>query len=153
MSRAYLRLFRWELILNVGRVSSDTAIYKIMKFSLHVSLRIRILRFLQLCYIYTLSTGWLYYTAAKSRSTLMELLSTVKLYVYTHQFVSQRHGRSINKRNRRCVVRYTHRFVSQWWLRHKSVCVNVALHVYFEAVHILIKVSQSSWEVWSRLNY
>ena len=78
-------------------------------------------------------------------------------HVYTHRFVPQRHckehERRINKRNRRCVVRYTRRFISQSSLRRKSVCVNVALHVYFEAVQILIKVSQSSWEVWSRLNY
>ena len=66
-------------------------------------------------------------------------------HVYTHRFVPQRHckehERRINKRNRRCVVRYTRRFISQSSLRRKSVCVNVALHVYFEAVQILIKAT------------
>ena len=35
------------------------------------------------------------------------------------------HG-CMDKRNRCCVVCYTRRFISQWPLRHKSVCVNVA---------------------------
>ena len=43
----------------------------------------------------------------------------------SRRFVSQRHceehDRSINKRNRRCVVSYTRRIISQRSLRHKSV--------------------------------
>ena len=54
-------------------------------------------------------------------------------YGYTRRFESpicvtmalrgawEEHERSMNKRNRRCAVCYTRRFISQWPLRHKSV--------------------------------
>ena len=54
-----------------------------------------------------------------------EILQVRLSYGYIHRFVSQRHceehGRSINERNRRCVVCYIRWFISQWPLRHKSV--------------------------------